>query len=296
MLRVSPGDRVSRVREDDFTLIALWRLMGRYRILISTTTAVCGVTAAIYAFTATPIYRAEVVVTDTPDEGMGRSAASLASQFSGLAGLAGVTLPGGDAASREAQAVLRSRHLAEEFIKRNGLTSALMFGSTKPRTLWRAVEFFRKRVVSFHDDKRILTTTVAMDWKDPDISAQWANGYVALANELIRTHAIDDATRNIAFLNDQISRTNVLEVQQVMYRLIENETKTLMLAKGRVDYAFTPVDPAVVPELRASPQRTLIVLGSLVLGLVMGCITAFLRDMAGTTGDGASPRDSNHSS
>lgn len=260
--------------------------MRHYRILILSITAICAVAAVIYGFTATPIYRAEVVITETPNEGVG--AASLASQFSGLASLAGVSLSPGDAASREAQAVLKSRHLAEEFIKRNELTSELMFGSTQPRTLWHAVEVFRKKVVSFHDDKRTGTTTVAIDWKDPDISARWANGYVALANEVIRTRAIDDATRNITFLNGQISRTNVLEVQHVMYRLIENETKTLMLAKGRVDYAFTSVDPAVPPELRTSPRRALIALGSIVLGLVIGCIAAFLHDLSTSTGEAAS--------
>jgi uncharacterized protein involved in exopolysaccharide biosynthesis len=286
---VNASDRSTTERDEELSLIVFWRLMSRYRYLIWAITGVSAVAALIYAFIATPIYRGEMVITEARQGGMGATAASAAaSSLSELASMAGVTLPESDAAGREAQAVLRSRHLAEEFIKRNQLVSELLAHSRQPRTLWRAVERFRKKVVSFHDDKRRGTTMVAIDWSDPTVAARWANGFVALANEIIRTRALDDATRNIAYLNDHIARTTVLEIQRVMYKLIENETKTQMLASGRVEYAFTSVDPAVPPELRASPQRTLIVLGSVVLGLVIGCVVAFLHNMA--RGNGRLPQ------
>jgi uncharacterized protein involved in exopolysaccharide biosynthesis len=275
------------VRQDELSVIALWRLAQRYRIVIGSITGICAVAATTYALVATPIYRAETEVVESREVGgLGGTAAALAGQFSGIASLAGVDLTNLDAAGRKAQAVLKSRNLAEEFIKRNGLTSEMMAGSTK-RTLWRAVEVFRKRVVSFREEKRNGTTTVAIDWKDPAIAASWANGYVALANELLRTRVIDDSTRNIAFLNGQLARTNDVEIQHVMYKLIEEQTKNLMLASGRIDYAFTPVDRAVAPEIRVSPQRTLIVLGAIVFGLVLGGLVAFLHDLSLRTREGS---------
>jgi uncharacterized protein involved in exopolysaccharide biosynthesis len=277
---VNASDRNSTHRDDELSLIAFWRLMSRYRYLIWVITGVSAVAAVTYALIATPIYRAEIVITEAREGGMGATASAAASSISELASMAGVSLPESDAAGREAQAVLRSRHLAEEFIKRNGLLPDLLTDSRQPRTLWRAVERFRKKVISFHEDKHRGTTTVAIDSTDPTVAARWANGFVALANEIIRTRALDEATRNIAYLNGQIARTNVLEIQRVMYKLIENETKTQMLASGRVEYAFTSVDPAVPPEVRTSPQRTLIVLGSVVLSLVIGCVVAFLHNMA----------------
>ena len=50
--------------------------------------------------------------------------ASLANQFGGLASMAGVRLEKGGA-GLEAQAVLRSRRLVEEFVKRNDLMMEL---------------------------------------------------------------------------------------------------------------------------------------------------------------------------
>src|SRR5205823_3365385 len=112
-------------------------------------------------------------------------------------------------------------------------------GAKKPPTLWVAVEKFRKTCLMITEDKLKGLTTVSIDWTDPATAASWANSFVALANEILRTRAIDDANRNIDYLNQQVAHTNVVELQQVMYKLIEQETKSLMLAKGRVEYAFT---------------------------------------------------------
>jgi LPS O-antigen subunit length determinant protein (WzzB/FepE family) len=64
----------------------------------------------------------------------------------------------------------------------------------------------------------------------------------------------------------------------VMYKLIESETKTLMLANGRKDYAFAVIDSAVAPEIRTSPRRTLMVLLGTVLGFFVGVMISLARD------------------
>jgi uncharacterized protein involved in exopolysaccharide biosynthesis len=66
----------------------------------------------------------------------------------------------------------------------------------------------------------------------------------------------------------------------VMYNLIEAETKELMLANGKAEYAFTIVDPAVPPEIRISPKRTLMVLVGTSIGLLLGGIIAVVHRSA----------------
>jgi uncharacterized protein involved in exopolysaccharide biosynthesis len=51
-----------------------------------------------------------------------------------------------------------------------------------------------------------------------------------------------------------------------------------MVADGRVEYAFQVVDPAVAPEMRYSPKRTLIVMISTLIGLLASIGAAFFRD------------------
>ncbi len=262
----------------EIDLLILIRMIWAHRILIGCVSLTFGVLAAIYAFTARPEFRAETSLTDAPDGSMG-AAASLMNQFGGLASLAGINVSGGDHKMRDARAVLKSRALAEEFIARRKLVDVILENADQ-RTLWRAVERFRKSVVTIREDNRAGLVLVTIDWRDAEVAADWANAYVALANEIIRRRALEEATRNIAYLNEQLTKTNSIEVQRVMFNLIENETKNSMLASGREEYAFAVVDRARVPEIRVSPKRALLVLGGLIFGGIIGSIFVFVRRAA----------------
>ena len=64
----------------------------------------------------------------------------------------------------------------------------------------------------------------------------------------------------IKYLNDQIKNTSLAELQNVFFSLIEEQTKTVMLAKVTDEYLLKTLDPAVAPELEAEPERILIVI------------------------------------
>ena len=258
---------------DEIDLIAFLRVLWKFKYVVVAVAALFGFAAIYIALTAKPIFTAEVVVSKVSDTSM-TGAASLASQFGSLGRLAGLGIgPGG--AERESQAVLESRRLAEEFIERNDLLEELSPDSSDPLTLWWAVSQFRERVLTISEDVTEGITTVSIKWIDPAIAARWANEYVALANELIRTRALEESQRNVDYLNKQIEQTKEVGLQRVMYNLIETETKTLMLANARSEYAFTVVDPAVAPEIRTSPRRKLIVLSGGVLGVFFGVLAVF---------------------
>src|SRR5580693_3331747 len=99
--------------EDELNFIALWHMAWGSRYIILICCGLGALVAAYLAFTATWIYHAEAVVTSV-HEGAMSGAASLAGQLGGLANLAGISLPLGGSAEQQAQAVLQSRHLAEE--------------------------------------------------------------------------------------------------------------------------------------------------------------------------------------
>lgn len=265
------GDSITN--QDEVDLIALLRVVWELKYIIALVAGLFGLGAVYLALTATEIYRADVVIAEAGDGKMS-AASSLASQFGGLASLAGVNLNTSSSMGLEAQAILKSRRLAEEFIERGGLLTELLPEGSANSTLWFAVKRFRESVLTIREDTGEGVTTVAIEWTDPAIAAEWANDYVRLANELIRTRALEEASRNIQYLKEQIERTNVVEVQRVMYNLVESETKTLMLANARAEYAFRIVDPAVAPEVRNRPKRKLMVLSGTAIGLFVGLFGA----------------------
>ena len=262
-------------KESEIDFVALFWLLWRHKLLVAAISLVFGLIAAYLALKASEIYRSQVVVTIVHDNALG-SGGSLMNQLGGLASIAGVNINSNNEET-ERQAVLESRGLAAEFVKRNHLESLMNNGKTVADPLWFATGNFAKNVIDLKEDKLKGITTISVDWTDPDVAARWANDYVALANDLLREHAIQTSNRNIAYLNKQIAQTNVVELQRVMYSLIESETKTLMLANGRVEYAFRIVDPATAPRVRSSPRRTLIVASGLFIGGLLGSIFVLVR-------------------
>jgi uncharacterized protein involved in exopolysaccharide biosynthesis len=270
---------VPTVNDDtgDIDFARIWRVIRGSKYLILTIVIVCTGIALAIALATTPIFRAETVITAVRNGALGGQLGGQLGGLANIASLAGVNLDAGSSADREAKAVLESRSLVQEFIIRNNLINVLIPSTGKPASMWLAVKDFKEGELTIREDKRTGLLTIDIDWPDPAVAAKWANGFVALANERLRARAIDEATRNIAFLNAQIPQTSVVEVQRAIYNLIESETKTLMLANVRTEFAFTVIDPAVPPERKYRPRRSLYVLYGMFLGFAIGVMAAYWR-------------------
>ena len=74
----------------------------------------------------------------------------------------------------------------------------------------------------------------------------------------------------------QLTQTQVIEIRDSLYALIETQTQNAMLANAKEEYAFHIIDPAYVPEVRIRPKRALIVLASGMLGGFFGLFLCFV--------------------
>jgi uncharacterized protein involved in exopolysaccharide biosynthesis len=262
-------------KESEINFVTLFWIVWDQKYLVLAISLVGGAIAMFFALTATPMYRAQVVVTQVHDTGIG-AGGGLMGQLGGLASIAGLNL-NSNGAETERPAVLVSRGLVEAFVKRYNLVPLLIKEPKLSGAEWYAVEIFRRTLLDIHEEKLKGTTTITIDWRDPAVAARWANDFVQLANDLLRDRAVQESTRNVEYLNEQVAKTNAVELQHVLYQLIENETKNLMLAHGRVEYAFTVVDPAVPPQMKFSPRRTLMVISGLFIGGFFGSLIAWAR-------------------
>jgi uncharacterized protein involved in exopolysaccharide biosynthesis len=247
------------------------------RRMIAGVAIVIGVLAGLLSWTTTPVFRAEVTLVPAKSDDR-QQLSSLGGGLGGLASLAGVSLGDSDDETNRAIAILHSRDFTDAFIRDNNLVAALCvncnawwrFGMNRRPTARHAYDNFDRNVRFIDEDKKVNTVTLAIEWSDPQVAARWANELIARVNRREQQQAIEEASRNIAFLNEQLSKTDVTEMRQLVYRLIETKTSDVMLAAGRPEYAFTVIDPAVKAESRIRPRRILDVLTGLVLGLIAG--------------------------
>lgn len=275
------------VADDEISLLDLWRVLVSYKWLILGTTLLTTITAAAIAFTLPPVYRAEVTLAPvTPEEG-GRLSA-LAGELGGFASLAGINVGSGTSSADKAIAVLKSRAFTDAFIKDEQLLPVLFSDLWDPQrkawrvedqsdapTLRKAYQIFDNNIRTITQDKKTGLVTLAIEWKDPQQAARWANVLVERLNQHERQTAMVEADKSIAYLKDQLAKTSVLEMQQSIFRLIEAQTKNIMLANARDEYAFKVIDPAVVPEKKVKPNKKLIASLGFMLGLVISLVLAF---------------------
>jgi uncharacterized protein involved in exopolysaccharide biosynthesis len=266
----------------------LFQIIWKEKWLIICITAVCALTAAGVAWMLPNKYQATIVLSPVTTNSTSNRLGSMASQLGGLAALAGISV-NTESNKAESVAVLQSELLTERFIQENNLLPVLFADqwdlqakdwkpgtAIKQRTLWRANEAFEK-IRKVDEDRKTGLVTLRITWTDPVVAAAWANGLVAMTNDTLRARAIDEAEKHVMFLSKQAAATDVAEVRTAIYGMVESEIKTEMLAKGPGDFALKVIDPAVAPERKTSPIRTLWVLGGILIGLVMSFLVLYIR-------------------
>lgn len=262
----------------------LWR--GRW-VAVSIVFAFVAASAAI-AWRLPRQYTATVVVAPASNQSGGAlgGMASLASQFGGLASLAGIR-GGNEVASAEAVAMLQSGVLTMNYVRDESLLPILFSDKWNAQkrlwkdqvgtpTLWFANEKF-KSIRKVTEAPRTGLITVSMTWTDPTAAAKWANDLVAMTNSYLKAKAIGRFERHIEYLNTQAAATDIAPVREAIYQVLETEIKNMMFAKGSDEYALKVIDPAVVPERKSAPRTTVWLVSGMLAGLAVAVFVLLMR-------------------
>ena len=290
--------------EDEIGLRELFGLLWAGRVLIVGVTAAAAVVSVVYALGMTEIYRAEATLVPAGKE---QASGSLA-QFGGAAALLGVSLPGGgDSQVTNALATPRSRDFIIRFIRENDVRVPLFAGiegdasMTDPAIYdqdagaWLLdegeptdLEAYREftDIFSVSQDAKSGLVTVAIEWHDPVLAARWVNALVKRINQEVKQKDQAEANSAIAYLSQQLESTQLVEMQRVFYDLIESQTRISMLTDVREEYVFQVVDPAVVPDEKIAPRRSLIAVLGTMLGAMLALVVVLVRHYVFSANEG----------
>jgi uncharacterized protein involved in exopolysaccharide biosynthesis len=282
------------------------RILNAYKWLIAGFVVTGTVLSVIIALMIPNVYRADTLLAPN-EEQTGGGVSAFAEQYGGLAALAGFDLMGGsDEKTTLGLSVLRSRKFVADFIERHDILVPLMAAKGWDRDSgeliidsddydveaqkWvRQVRFPRKVVPSMQEayekfiedvfsvSQNIKTgyVTIAIEHYSPEVARQWVAWLVSDINETIMHKDVREAQQAIEYLNDQIKATSLAELRNVFSRLIEEQTKTIMLAAVTDEYLLKTVDPPVAPEKKVRPKRSLIVLLGAFLTGVLAILLVF---------------------
>ena len=285
--------------DDEIDLRELFSVLWAGKILIVAITAIFALVSVGYALSLTNQYKASAVV--SPAQSGGASLGAMAGQLGGLASLAGINIGSGESnETQEAMEIMQSRGFMEEFIQTHDLQVPIyaaigwdkgsnslklnndLYDATSERWLiednesgenrapssWELYEKFRERVAVSQDKKSGLIN-VSVEYYSPQIAKQWVDLFIITINDYMRARKLEQVNRNIKYLTAQIDKTAIADMREVFYQLVEEQTKSKMLAEASPEYAFVTVSKAMVPEQKSQPKRARVcVLGTLLGGML----------------------------
>lgn len=209
----------------------------------------------------------------------------IASQFGGLASLAGVDISGGKNDELNiALELMKSRSFINNFIDKydlyeilfacNGwdsLSNKLTYNknlfdeNTKKRIhddLWPSKlemhKLFLEDNFKLSLDKETGVYRLAISHFSPYVAKTILENFINELNKVMRERAIKESRLQLEYLSKAILQEDRAEMLQVLYQLTSEHTKQKMLAEVRVDYIFKVLDPAYIPEEKIFPKRFLI--------------------------------------
>ena len=286
-----PEQHMTSQYDDEIDLRELFAVLWAGRIKIVAITAIFAIVSVIYALSIPNQYKATALLSSADSSGGGLSGAL--GQLGGLASLAGVSLGGGESSEGQiAQEIMQSWSFIEGFVEDNNLavgvyaadgwdksSNELQINSglydvsksqwlVEPPSSWSLFKTF-SGILSVSEDKKSGLVSVSIEYYSPLIAKQWLDLYVAAINEHMQKREMAKVTRNIEYLQAQIKKTNIAEMQEVFYTIIEEQIKSKMLAEASPEYAFVAVSPSMVPEQKSQPKRALMcILGTLLGGML----------------------------
>jgi len=135
---------------------------------------------------------------------------------------------------------------------------------------------FRDEVRAITLDEETEILTIAMRWHDPVLASEMANLYVDAFNEFIREKTQNEVQRKQIFLHEELLRSDIVEIQQSIYRLIEAQTAIAMLASARDEYALEIIDPAAIAYKSFTTSRKKKVIMGTFAGVLLGIFAVLL--------------------
>lgn len=293
--------------EDEIDLRELFGILWKGKWWVIGITALFAVASVFYALSLPNEYKATAIVAPASESG-GGGLSKMAGQLGGLASLAGVNL--GSAETTDAVIaieIMKTWGFQDEFIKKHKLQVAIFAakgwnqakneliideelydvtqkewirevprGKTVEPTSWELHQKF-KLGFSIKQDKDSGLVRIAFKHYSPDYAQKITKWLVEDVNILLKARAQNEATKNIDYLEGQIKRTSLSDMQNIFYSLIEEQTKNKMLADVSDEYVFKFLSAPLVPEEKAGPKRALLVVISLILGFILSLIFIVVR-------------------
>ena len=302
------NDKYTNDFDNEIDLREIFSVLYQGKWIITFMAAFLVIIGIIYSFSLPNKYQSKALLAPV-DESSSLIGGAL-SQYSGLAGLAGINLPTGETGSNSKKAIelIGSLNFFEKYLMPKIFLPDLMAIESwddknniiiyddsifqKNSNSWirdfsypqklipsaqESFEVFKGDILSISNDTKTGYVTLSIKHQSPLIAKQWVQIIVEEVNSFYRQKDKEQSERAVIYLNEQITKTSLSEIRQVTASLLEKEIQKLTLIEANKDYVFEYVYPPSVMEKKSEPFRSLIVILYFIIGIFLGMIVVLFR-------------------
>ncbi len=186
--------------EDEIDLVELFIVLWRRKFLIIGITFVAAVTSVVVSLQLPPVYEAKATLFPvTGDDGP-----SVPSEYSGLAQMAGVSLPSGSS-SKKVLALLKSRILCERIVQEMDLVPILVEEPPEDRDPYNVAVSTLRGMITANEDSDTGLISLTVEHEDPVLVAALANRSVLTLETILGEKAITLSQKTLLELEGQLT-------------------------------------------------------------------------------------------
>jgi len=284
--------------DDEIDLRELFNALWTAKKLIILITAIFAIGSVVYSLSLNDYYKSGSIF-------LARSASGNQglSQYSGLAAMAGITLPSSSGEDKAAQMIelIKSRKFVKHLMtfenilpsilaakSYNNSTQELLFNQklyeSETKT-WKNNEIpsYLKAhksyigMLSITQNKKTGFISINIEHISPVFAKDFLELIIRESNELIRKKDMEESKQGLEYLTSELSKTPFVEIKESINNLIEAQLETQMLAQINQDYILIEIEPPFIPEQKSKPIRTYICVTGTMLGGMLSVLIVLIR-------------------
>ncbi len=271
---------------NDIRLVEVLQMAWKSKFRIAAFSLATALLGAGYAIWLPPMFRAEAII--APKEGAKVSGASamLSQLGGGLGGMMAAQLGIGGGNLDWIEVMLKGKELAKTVIEKENLLPVLFpkkwdtgkrewkRGGGAAPDLDDGVEALLMNNLKLKKDAKRNLLTFGIEISDSVLSARLVGTYLSELNEKMKSEVQKESDVNRKYLEEQFNKTMDPWLQRKIQELIYNEIERAMVMNAQ---SFQILEQPAVPNKRSKPNRKMIVLASMMMGLFFGTFAVVLR-------------------
>lgn len=295
-----PDNQFKKMLDDEIDFRELFYVLWNKKFYIASTTSIFILIFIAYALILPNTYKSKAIMmpveTNSAMNGM-------LGQYSGIAGLAGISLPSGSSSkSQEAIARIKSFEFFSNnflpYIKLENLLAVTKWNEADNTLVYNESIFNSdsgqwlheakptqskipssqlaykkyKEIMSISEDVTTSFVTLSVEHISPLKAQQWVNLIIDQIDQVMKDKDRQESIKAIEYLNNITLTIKYEEIKKSLSSLQQEQMKRLMILEASENYIFKVLDSPLAPEIKFGPKRSLIV----ILGAILGMITSTL--------------------